>query len=129
MIKLEAVPTEYVDKIRFGMKRNNVRAVLGEPKEFKKTATSKMLTDDFGFCHVFYNSNEECEAVEIFSDTEVYIDGSLIFPTNLKKAKEIIEDFKRDEYGLISKKMSVGIYAPNNKMESILFGEKGYYSS
>jgi len=127
MMKMEVLPLEFVGAIKFGMKRNDVRAIAGTAVEFKKTATSNTLTDDFGYCHVFYNGHEECEAVEVFKDTEVYIGGKLIFPTSLKDAKSIIEDFKKDGDGLTSVKMSIGIYAPDNEMESIIFGGKGYY--
>ena len=34
---------------------------------------------------------------------------------------------KNHDEGMISVDMSIGIYAPDGEMESILFGEKGYY--
>jgi len=36
-------------------------------------------------------------------------------------------DLEKDDYGFICKNKSIGVYAPNNKIESILFGCTGYY--
>lgn len=38
-----------------------------------------------------------------------------------------IPSLERDDDGLISTEQSIGIYAPGGKMESILFGVRGYY--
>ena len=42
-------------------------------------------------------------------------------------AKNVEKSLKQDDEGMISVDMSIGIYAPDGEMESILFGEKGYY--
>lgn len=90
MDKVNAVPLKEVAGIKLGMKRSEVRKVLGEANEFKKTKFSKTLTDDFGFCHVFYNSDDECEAIELFKEVQVMIDDRLVFPTTLDEAKKDI---------------------------------------
>lgn len=127
MEKVNAVLLKEVAGIKFGMKRSEVRKVLGEANEFKKSKFSKTLTDDFGFCHVFYNSDDECEAIELFKETQVVIDGRLVFPTTLDEAKKILGELVEDTGSYISEKDSVGIYAPGGSMESILFGVAGYY--
>lgn len=127
MMKIQAIPLESVGKIKFGMKKSEVMSLLGKAAEFKKATASSVLTDDFGYCHVFYNSSDECEAVEIFDGVEVYIGDNLFFPTSLDNTVNFIDDFKRDEDGLTSIKAAIGIYAPDNKMESILFGARGYF--
>ena len=113
------------------MKRSEVRDILGESKEFKKSPLSTTLADDFGYCHVFYDDNDECEAIEIFDEVEVYIDDKLIFPMKkreaLKLLKKFFKDLKKDADGLISYKYSIGIYAPEKEMESILIGRENYY--
>lgn len=88
---------------------------------------SETLTDDYGYCHVYYNKNNECEAVEIFDSVEVFVNDKQIFPISIEQAKNIIPDFEQDEDGLINYNLSIGIYAPDDKMDSIIFGEKGYY--
>lgn len=127
MDKVNAIPLKEVAGIKFGMKRSEVRKVLGEANEFKKTKFSKTLTDDFGFCHVFYNSDDECEAIELFKEVQVMIDDRLVFPTTLDEAKKILGELMEDVGSYISEKDSVGIYAPSGSMESILFGIAGYY--
>lgn len=133
MNKINVIPLVQVNDIRFGMSRSEVRAILGEACEFSKTVFDSNLTDDFGYCHVFYDDNDKCEAIEIFSDAEVYIDNKLIFPTTkeavIKLFKDILDDLIQDEEGFISYKYSIGIYAPDEDMESILIGTKNYYDS
>lgn len=127
-MRFDAVPTVSVNGVKFGMSREKVRSLLGVAEEFYKFKDDVNTTDDFGFCHVFYDENNECEAIEIFDEVEVYVNGSLVFPTDFETAKKVIEDFEEDDDGLISISKSIGIYAPYGRMESILFGKDGYYS-
>ncbi|MCD8104530.1 MAG: outer membrane protein assembly factor BamE [Lachnospiraceae bacterium] len=127
MEKWTAQPTQEVNGIRFGMNREEVRKLLGTAKEFKKTKFSLTTTDDFGICHVFYNEQDQCEAIEIFSDVEISVNGQVIFPADVAQAKLLIEDLVMEDDSLISESLSIGIYAPGGRMESILFGEAGYY--
>lgn len=127
MAILEATPLLEVNGVKFGMKRSEVRSILGDAKEFKKSKFSKTTSDDFGFCHVFYNTNDECEAIEIFDGNEVRVNGKTIFPEGIDTFKSMLTDLEEDENGFISKSQSIGVYVPYNKMESILFGCKGYY--
>ena len=127
MDKIIAVPMKEVNGVTFGMKRDMVRKRLGDAKEFKKTKFSKTITDDFGFCHIFYNTNDECEAIEIFGNTEVSINGTIVFPTNIETVKKFISDLVEEEGTFISKNKSLAIYAPSGKMESILFGDSTYF--
>ena len=41
--------------------------------------------------------------------------------------KKQVNDLEEDTGSYISKKLSIGIYAPGGTPESILFGEVGYY--
>ncbi len=123
-----AIPLKKVNDIEFGMSREEVRKKFAVPvREFKKSRFSKRTTDDFGCCHVYYDENDQCEAIEIFDDIAIYMDHKKIFPATIKEACEIITDLKKEDDSYISEKMSVGIYAPGDKMESILFGCEGYY--
>ncbi len=128
MDKWNVWPLKDVNGIKFGMKREEVRKVLGgEVSEFKKSKFSKTTTDNFGICHVFYNMNDECEAVEIFEGVTVDVNGKTIFPTDIESIKKVFGDIEEEYGSFISKSNSIGIYAPSGKMESILFGNKGYY--
>lgn len=121
-------PLKKVNGISFGMCRTEVRKILGtEFKEFKKSKFSKNTTDDYGFCHVFYDATNKCEAIEIFDDITVSISGKDVFPTTTTVLKEVADDFVEEDDSFISKSKSIGVYAPNGKMESILLGNKDYY--
>ncbi len=128
MLKWIAKPLKEVNGIRFGMSRADVRKILGRQyNEFRKSKLSKNTTDDFGICHVFYDSDDMCEAVEVFADCEVSINGKTIFPLDIASVKCMITDLKESYGSYISESYSIGIYAPNNQPESILFGTHGYY--
>lgn len=120
---IKAIPLVEVDGIKFGTDRECVREKLGSFSEFKKTPYSDNTTDDFGYCHVYYDNENKFEAIELF-DAEVYIGDRKVFPVNVDDIRDIIDDFD-DE--LISKSKSIGIYAPDDEPESILLGCKGYY--
>lgn len=127
-MRIDVVPTRKVGEVEFGMSREEVRALLGDATEFYKFEDDSNTTDDFGFCHVFYDQDNTCEAIEIFSEAEVFCNDALIFPTDFIAAKKAIPDFEEDDEGLISYSQSMGIYAPDGDMESILFGKTGYYA-
>lgn len=128
MNKIAAVPLKEVNGVKFGMKRADVRKILGNAKEFKKSKFSKTTTDDFGYCHVFYNTKEECEAIEIFDDVQVTVDGTVVFPSDIDAAGKVLGAFQEEDGSFLNTSKSIGIYAPNGQMESILFGTAGYYS-
>ena len=61
------------------------------------------------------------------NDVEVYIGENLLFPTTYTAAKSVKKSLEQNEEEMLSVDKSIGIYAPDGEMESILFGEKGYY--
>lgn len=128
MDKWTAIPQIEINGVKFGMPRSEVRNILGSKfKEFKKSKFSKNTADDFGVCHVFYTREDKCEAVEVFSGCEVSVNGELLFPLDIPSLKKRIADLEEDTGSYISKKLSIGIYAPTGTPESILFGGTGYY--
>lgn len=127
MDKVYANPLQQVNGVKFGLERKKVREILGNAKEFKKSKYSKVSADDFGYCHVFYNSKDECEAIEIFKDSTVIINGELVFPTEINQARRVIGELHEYNGIYININKSIGIYAPSGEMESILFGDSGYY--
>jgi hypothetical protein len=129
MEKWEFRPLISIGKIEFGMERNQVHKLFAEAcKEFKKSKYSKNTTDDYGKFHVFYTVDNKVEAVEIFDDIEVVVEGAVVFPVTLEKAKAVLGNMTEDTGSYIQTEKSVGIYAPEKKVESILVGNKGYYS-
>lgn len=129
MTRVTAEPLKRVGEIDLGASRSVVREAVNLPyKEFKKTPLSTNTTDDFGTFHVYYDDDDRCEAVELFDDVEVEVDGKLVFPTSSEEARRVIPSLVPDGDGLVSAEESIGIYAPGGKMESILFGARGYYA-
>lgn len=126
MDRLIAKPNTEVNGVKFGTLRSEVRKVFEQAAEFKKTKYSRNTTDDFGFCHVFYDEEDRCEAFEIFN-CEVQVDDTVIFPGTIKTAKIVLGTFVEECGSWINKEKSIGIYAPNGNIESILFGKSGYY--
>ena len=125
---INVVPLEKVGDVSFGMTRDEVRNIFGDASEFNKSSLSKNTTDDFGFCHVFYN-DDKCEAVEIFNTAKVMLDDTSVFDSDVNTIRDLFPDAEESPDGFISKGMSVGVYAPDNQIQSILFGCKGYYDS
>ena len=125
---ITVVPLEKVGDVSFGMSRDEVRNIFGDASEFNKSSLSKNTTDDFGFCHVFYK-DDKCEAVELFNTADVVVNGTSIFNSDFETVKGLFPDAEDSGEGFTSKEMSVGVYAPDNQIQSILFGCKGYYDS
>lgn len=124
-----ATPLLEINGIKFGMHREEVRKILGNNfTEFKKNKFSKTTSDNYGFCHVYYNTQNDFVAVEIFEFSEIYVNDALLFPGTIENAKNIINNLEEDDYGYISRTQSIGICVANGQVDSILFGAKGYYS-
>ena len=131
-IAINVIPTQSVGSIRFGMMREDVRTAVGSTcTEFRKSKFSKNTADDFGFMHVFYDEKNTCEAVELFNDCTVMVDGVCLMPSD----KAVVDAWLKgrdgsvelSQYDAISKMLSIGIAASEGRVESILFGRVGYY--
>ena len=128
MKKINVIPLESINNIKFGLNREKVRDLMGDYKEFKKSKFSKNTSDDFGFCHVYYNLLNECEAFEFFGDEiSIFIKDKQVYPSKISEIKHLFDDLKEDNGSLVSKSKSVGVYASGDNIESILFGVKDYY--
>lgn len=124
-------PTKSIGDIIFGMSRDEVRKVFANnPTEFQKTDSCENTADDFGYCHVFYDKDNRCDAVEIFDSESINVtfNDIIIFPGTCDNLKAVFKDITEKEAGyLISVSSSIGAYAPDNEIESILFGKSEYY--
>jgi len=131
MLKLNIVPLEKVNDVKFGTNRDEVRKDFKEygiPTEFKKNKFSKNTTDDYGAFHVFYNEKNEFEAIEIFDNVEVLVSGITVFPANIDAVIKIFPDMEKEYEYYTSIENSVGLTADDSgKIVSILFGDYNYY--
>ena len=127
----EFVPLKSIGPVIFGMSREKVRRILGNYEEFRKSRFSRNTTDDFSFCHVYYDTANQVNAVEFFgNEIEILFDGLKIFPADVSVFKDSDKDYEffSDEEGYYTSCIiSVGIYAPYGDIESILFGKEAYY--
>ena len=95
-MRFDIVPAVSVNNIPFGASREEVRNALGEYEEFKKDEDDKVTTDDFDFCHVFYDDENRFEAIEIFEENTVYINGRLVYPAKPSELCKLADDFEED---------------------------------
>ena len=124
----EATPLVGINGITFGMPRKEVRKLWGPQfREFKKSSFSRNSADDYGIAHVYYDENNMCNAVEVFNDVIVLIEGKTIFPNEIEEALKIIPDLIDENGTYVSVEKSVGICMLEGKMECILLGAYGYY--
>ena len=128
MDKWHIVPGKSVGKIEFGMKREDVRAILGDKyEEFKKSEFSVNTTDDYGFLHVFYTEDNQVEAVEVFEDIELVLGGITVFPIQTSHIGEALPGISEDEWGFTDEERSIGYEIDGENATSILVGCERYY--
>ncbi|MCI6186363.1 MAG: hypothetical protein MR739_04200 [Spirochaetia bacterium] len=120
---------ESFSNIVFGTSRDVVRKTINcDYKEFKKSKYSKNTTDDYGKFHVYYDEQNLLSAVEVFNGEEVLLDGKDLFKLSLNELKQLFPDAEVDTCGFISRKSSIGVFAQDNQIETILIGRKDYYN-
>ena len=140
MYKIDFLPYNGAGQIKLGSAREEARKTLGTFKEFTKTKSSKNTTDDFSFCHVFYNEQNKVEAVEFFDKTksfdttEFLFKGENLFLLSLTGLKSLLKsssiDFQEQENGSVLRSDAIGlsVFSPDKeKIETILIYKKGYY--
>lgn len=126
-VTLMVIPTKSVNGIAFGTDRETVRKTFGEFREFKKGPFSKNTTDAFKDFHIYYDEDNRFEAIEIYG-ADVVVDNRKLFPGKLSGFLSVFPDLSSEEKGYwTSKTQSVGLTAPNRKIEGVLFGKSGYY--
>jgi hypothetical protein len=118
-----------MNSLKFGMSRNTVRNKLDLPfKEFKKTSKSDNTTDDYGKFHIYYDADDNFVAVELFKDAVIEINENKFSFANLDEILKSFGPFIKKHSYYINTEKSIGIYASDDSIESILFGKKGYYN-
>ena len=128
METLILVPYVSVGSIKFGESRDKVRSILGHYREYKKNKFSKNSLDDFGFCQVFYNDQNQVEAVELYRNVELIYDKKNLFNLNAQELKILFNDpsVKENEYSLDFPSYGLSIVLQESLPDSILTYRKGY---
>ena len=132
MYSVDFLPNMGAGQIKLSSLRNEVRALLGTHKEFKKTKFSKNTTDNFSFCHVFYDDQDKVEAVEFFNETEFLFKDKNLFSFSFAELKSFLEsnsvNFEGEASGLRSDAIGLSVYSPDEqRIETILVYRRGYY--
>lgn len=137
-MKFSIRPYFGTNDLEFGMKREVIREKLGnEFREFKKSPFSKNTTDAFKYCHVYYDSENLCVAVEFFEPSEINFNDLIIIGSPYDKIRDefarIDESIDYNDAGFTSFKYGIGIFAPFAKkkpkdpVESVIIFKEGYY--
>jgi hypothetical protein len=75
----EIITYEGVGPIKFGMTRNQVRAILGKPTaSFMKGGEAPTDAYDRHYVHVFYDLNDTVEYVEVFDASTIQWKGKVL---------------------------------------------------
>jgi hypothetical protein len=132
MKTFEIIPTVSCGNVEFLTERKKVRKVFGKCKSFLKGGISNNSADDFGFCHAYYNSENQLIAIEFFNeDIGLLYKNKNLFAMEYEELKDFLtsEDVGIivDSNGLISPKLQIGITADENNVECILVAMSGYY--
>jgi hypothetical protein len=128
--EIKLIPYNGMEIVKFGDSREVVRKELGNYKEFKKSKFSKNTTDDFRFCHVFYDSENKMEAIEFFPEAQISLNEKQLFSFDYSSLKKFLKDesIKEDDSGARFPKYGISVYVPDlEHIESIMLYAKSYY--
>jgi hypothetical protein len=138
-IEIKVEPYISVGKCVFGMTRNELAKMLGEPISTNNYGypSSDGFIDDYNFFYLLSDKNEVFEAVEIFP---IYTDELIILIYDNKKIElstdlektlmkfaKIIDDMIQDEDGYSSVKLGMGLFCPDGQVENAIFYKQHYY--
>lgn len=138
-IEIKVEPYISVGKCVFGMTRNELTKMLGEPISTNNYGypSSDGFIDDYNFFYLLSDKNEVFEAVEIFP---IYTDELIILIYDNKKIElstdlektlmefaKITDDMIQDEDGYSSEKLGLGLFCPDGQVENAIFYKKHYY--
>lgn len=131
MKQFEIKAQESVNGVEFGASRQEARESFGtEFREIKKSPLSKNTMDAYKTFHVFYTPDNLLEAVEIFPESTVMLNGQEI-PSQYADAKAWFmgEDASAEANAdsVTSRSLGISIYAPEGKIESILVAKSAYF--
>ncbi len=128
-----------VNKIKFGDTRENIRKNIGlEYKEIIETDQFARNMDVYNFCHIHYNSEDLCEAVEFYGSSILNLNGNEIRLEQYGKIVELFDALDKniepvfDNCGFTSYKFGIGVYTSSPEeldepIESIIIFKRGYY--
>lgn len=138
-IEIKVEPYISVGKCVFGMTRNELTKMLGEPISTNNYGYPSYdgFIDDYNFFYLLSDKNEVFEAVEIFP---IYTDELIILIYDNKKIElstdlektlmefaKITDDMIQDEDGYSSVKLGMRLFCPDGQVENAIFYKQHYY--
>lgn len=121
---------EGTDIIKFGMSSQEVQSLLeARPTFFKKAEYIPEVEDYGGKCHVYYDADGKCEAIELFPPSEVYYENASLMGESRSMIKEFFSMFEDniENTSVIGLKNSeFSVYIPDTTVESVYLARKGY---
>ena len=130
-MKFELVPTVKCSELAFLTDRSNVRKLLGKYSTFKKSKLSENTTDNFGFCHVYYNTTNQLIAIEFFPEADLRLYGEKLFLLTAEELANLLKSYDKavvvDEYSVLSKALGIGAEIDESEIKSILVCTADYY--
>lgn len=119
-----------VNGVAFKADALTVKSTFGKPnRSIKKAFFSKSRTDVYEDFHIYYSEKGLFEAIEVFGDVTVTVNGKTVFPGTLSQAKKVIPGLEGEHEEYMSYKASVGITTAEDEtsISAMLFGCAGYY--
>jgi hypothetical protein len=130
-MNFEIVPIVKCGDLIFLTDRANVRLLLGKYNTFKKSKTSENLTDDFEFCHAYYNTFDQLIAIEFFPEADLRFSGEKLFSLSAKELVNMLKTFDEavvmDEYSIFSKALGICVEIDEGDIKSVLVSTADYY--
>ena len=125
------IPTISYGNITFNSERSSVRSYFGKYKTFTKSKLSENTTDDFGFCHTFYDPSNRLIAIELFPETSLIFDNTDLLKLTAEELvnKIIIRDENADidTFSILSRKLGICADIEDGLIKSILICTSDYY--
>jgi len=136
-------PYKSVGEIKFGMTREEVRSLLGEPSTiFYKGLNTQSPTDAYDNIgvHIYYHHpSGYCQALEFFEPSQLLLAEKQLFKLSFANLREWLSsqdpELEIDDEGLTCFKYGLGLYAPEWKEDDnlpvqgvLVFNDRNYYN-
>jgi hypothetical protein len=127
----ELIPMVRCGEIEFLSDRVLVRKSLGNFTVFTKSKQSENSTDNFGYCHAYYNAENKIVAIEFFTGADLEYKSYKLFELTPDGLVSLLEtDDKEtivDEFSVFSRKLGVRAEKTVDEIKSVLICAPGYF--
>lgn len=134
-LQFKYIPYNSVGPLVYGMKRSEVRKICGKYRSAKCGFPNENHNlDDFGLLHGLYTPELRLEAVSLFPEADLVIQGKMIhlgldaivFINQLRAITDDIKYVDLDQ-SFVSEKLGMVVFCPENTIENVLLYSEHYY--